>query len=103
MKMTIDEAIIFFESKDNMDYLNDGNRWKQVANWLKELKHHRASIRSNGEMTVRELIWRLLELDVDKPIYLMDQDMYSQQIRINADAEGYFITGGEGYFDDKEC
>lgn len=85
--MTLTEAI--------SDVEND-----QIRDWLKELKYHRASIKNSGDITVRELIFRLLELDMDKPIWLMDKDGYEHQIRINSGTD-YFITGGEGYFDDE--
>lgn len=86
--MTLTEAI--------SDVEND-----QIRDWLKELKYHRESIKNSGDITVRELIFRLLELDIDSPIWLMDSDGFEHQIKINSSGDDYFITGGKGYFNDE--
>ena len=101
-KMTINETIDNLKFQQNAKKMfSDGSFENQAIEYLKELEYRRASIKNRGEVTVRELILRLMMLNIDRPIYLMDKDMYSQEIRINSDANGYFITGGEGYFDNE--
>ena len=101
MNMTIEDAIAHCEDIANSKCDSCGEEHRQLAKWLKELKHHRASIRNSGDITVRELIWRLLELDLDKPIWLMDKDGFQHQLRLNV-GEDYFFTGGKGYFNNED-
>ena len=78
--MILDEAIEYAKEKANDIHTNSAVEYHQLAYWLEELKQHRASFSNSSTTTVRELIFKLLELDID--------------------AKDYYISSWKGYSDE---
>lgn len=53
-----------------------------------------------NDITVRELIAKLLKLDMDKPIVLIDSEGFEQQILLTENNTRYAITGKDALYNE---